>query len=62
MIVIYMQSSHFYIFICREHYENFLSFCVKINKVLGYKDYDVDYSILSDFKPSDLEQMMDLGV
>ena len=62
MIVIYMQSSHFYLFICREHYENFLSFCLKINKVLGYKDYDVDYSILSDFKPSDLEQMMDLGV
>ena len=62
MIVIYMQSSHFYLFLCREHYENFLSFCLKINKVLGYKDYDVDYSILSDFKPSDLEQMMDLGV
>ena len=62
MIVIYTQSSHFRRLIFREHYEDFLSFCLKINKIFGYKDYDVDYSILSDFKPSDLEQMMDLGV
>ena len=62
MIVIYTQSSHVRRLIFREHYEDFLSFCLKINKIFGYKDYDVDYSILSDFKPSDLEQMMDLGV
>ena len=61
-IAVFFSYEPFYLFICREHYENFLSFCLKINKVLGYKDYDVDYSILSDFKPSDLEQMMDLGV
>ena len=57
-----MQSSHFHVFEFREHYENFLNFCQNFNKVLGYRDYDLDYSILSDFKPSDLEQMMNLGV
>ena len=57
-----MQSSHFNVFEFREHYENFLNFCQNFNKVLGYRDYDLDYSILSDFKPSDLEQMMNLGV
>ena len=45
----------------RKHFEHFEKSCIEITTKAVYRNYPMDFSILSDFNEEDLVGMMDIG-